>query len=374
MSAPLDREGWAGRFEQQAAACAELGSPLYGRLLGLLADEVRAGVSTWEVLSTHAGLRFGQAGPLRLVGTAHALALQGTAGQWAEVLPSCGGTVPESDEALLVAWRAMVDLHADQLVEGLGRDLQTNEVGRAAGLGLALAEAGFVECTLVELGCSAGLNLRLDHFDIEVGGLYLGDAGSPVHLRPELRGSLDPLRHEGLVLPRIERRIGLDPAPVDPGTESGRVRLLSYVWPDQSERLERIEAAVAVAREHPAELLRVARTGVDGGASGLPDTAESLGSVLADVLGRTAGAVVQQSIMWQYVPPELRWRITETLEGAGSDATTESPLAWVRYEPDEWDRRRSAVWLRTWPGGGDRLVAHVDYHGRWLAPVVSRPV
>ena len=64
----------------------------------------------------------------------------------------------------------------------------------------------------------------------------------------------------------------------------------------------------------------------------------------------------------------MRWRITEVLERAGAAATAEDPLGWVRYEPDEWDRRRAAVWLRTWPHGGDRLVAHVDYHGRWLAP------
>ena len=74
------------------------------------------------------------------------------------------------------------------------------------------------------------------------------------------------------------------------------------------------------------------------------------------------------SIVWQYVPTEVRWRITEAIEAAGSAATDEEPLAWVRYEPDEWDRRRAAVRLRRWPDGGDRLVAHVDYHGRWLAP------
>jgi hypothetical protein len=49
----------------------------------------------------------------------------------------------------------------------------------------------------------------------------------------------------------------------------------------------------------------------------------------------------------------------------------ERPLVWVRFEPDEWDRTRAAVWVRSWPDGGDRLVAHADFHGRWLAPVPS---
>jgi hypothetical protein len=357
-SAALDREGWAQRFEHQGAACAEIGSPLYARLLGLLADELRAGTTTWDVMATGADLRFGQAGPLRLVGTAHRLALAGEAPEWAAVLPSCGGSPPEADEALLVAWRVLVDQHAGALAEGLSAEVQTNEVARAAGLGLALAESGFRACDLVELGCSGGLNLRLDHFDIEVGGLALGRVESPVQLRPELRGHVGSLRHEGLVMPQVGRRVGIDPHPVDPSTESGRLTLLCYVWPDQAVRLARVEAAIELARRVPAELIGVAT-------EGSPDTADAL----AAVLEAPAPTVVQQSIMWQYVPVELRWRITEVMEERGSRATEEVPLGWIRFEPDEWDRRRAAVWLRRWPGGADRLVAHVDYHGRWLSPV-----
>jgi hypothetical protein len=356
-AAPLGPEGWAQRFEHQGDACAEIGSPLYARLLHLLAAEIRAATATWDVMAARADLRFGQAGPLRLVGTAHRLALAGEAPEWAEVLPSCGGEPPEADEALLVAWRVLVDLHADRLVEGLSREVQTNEVARAGGLGLALAETGFTSCDLVELGCSGGLNLRLDHFDIEVGGLALGRVESPVQLRPELRGHLGALRHEGLVMPQVGRRVGIDPHPVDPDTDDGRLTLLSYVWPDQALRLARVEAAIELARRIPAELIEV-------GAHGQPDTAEALSAVLE------AGVptVVQQSIMWQYVPVEQRWHITEAMEQRGERATEEAPLGWVRFEPDEWDRRRAAVWLRRWPGGGDHLVAHIDYHGRWLAP------
>ena len=354
---PPGREGWARRFEHQSDACAEIGSPLYARLLRLLAGEIRAGTTTWDVMAARADLRFGQAGPLRLVGTAHRLALAGEAPEWADVLPSCGGVPPDADEALLVAWRVLVDLHADRLVEGLSREVQTNEVARACGLGLALAETDFTACDLVELGCSGGLNLRLDHFDIEVGGLALGRVDSPVQLRPEMRGHLGALRHEGLVMPQVGRRVGIDPHPVDPVTDEGRLTLLSYVWPDQQSRLARVEAAIELARRIPAELVEV-------GAAGPTDTAEAL----AAVLEAPVPTVVQQSIMWQYVPVEQRWRITEVMEQRGERATDDAPLGWARFEPDEWDRRRAAVWLRRWPGGGDHLVAHVDYHGRWIAP------
>jgi len=357
---PAGRAEWAERFAHQGLACAELGSPLYARLLALLAEEVRAGTTTWDVVARRVDLRFGQAGPLRLVGAAHRLALAGDAPEWAALLPSCGGAPPDDDGALLVAWRALVDVHPEELAAGLDREVQTNEVGRAGGLALALAETGFEQCRLVELGCSGALNLRLDHFEIDLGGVVLGDAGSAVHLHPEIRGHLGGLRREGLALPRVTDRVGIDPHPVDAITDDGRLTLLCFVWPDQAERLARVEAAIAVARHEAAELLVAG-----GGAAGAgPDTAE----VLTEVLERGGPAVVQHSIVWQYVPTEVRWSVTEVIEEAGRHANEESPLGWVRFEPDEWDRRRASVWLRTWPDGGDRLIAHADFHGRWLEP------
>lgn len=355
--AAASRPEWSARFAQQASACTELGSPLYGRLLGLLADDIASGGPTWEVMGQRSDLRFGQAGALRLVGTAHRLALATTAPEWAAVLPDCGGTVPVDDGELLAAWHHLVRDHGAELVAGLGREVQTNEVGRAAGLALAAARTRFGEVRVVELGCSAGLNLGLDRFDIDLGGIVLGDASAEVHLRPEIVGHLGGLRNRGLSVPHFTERVGIDPHPVDPSTEEGRLTLLSYVWPDQPDRLRRVTAAIEVVAADPPEYL-VARPDGDG------DTAE----VLRSVLERGGPCVVWHSIVWQYVPTDVRWRITQVMERAGRRASAADPLGWIRFEPDEWDRRRAAVWLRTWPHGGDRLVAHADYHGRWLAP------
>ncbi len=381
-SSPLD---WAGRCTQQAESCAELGSPLYGRLLSLLATEVAQTGPTWEVIAPRAELRFGQAGPLRLLGAAHRLALSGAAPSWARVLPSCGGQVPSRDGELISAWSELVRTHGQELSEGLDCEVQTNEVARAAGLALGLASTAFSSARLVELGCSAGLNLRLDQFCIELASRadslgvgssskLLGDPRSTVRISPELRTAApNPLGQ----LPRITERIGIDPHPLDATTEQGELRLLGFVWPDQLQRIERCKAAIEIASHVPALLIQTALMqsadslgpgGLEQTATrpavALPDTAELLESLLAD----NQPTVIQQSIVWQYIPPELRWRITAVIEAAGRRATPDAPLAWVRFEPDEWDRRRAAVWLRTWPTGSDCLVAHVDYHGRWIAP------
>ena len=341
------RSEWGERFAQQAVACAELGSALYGRLLGIIGHDVGAGGPSWEVIAPHADLRFGQAGPLRLVGAAHRLALAGAAPDWAVALPSCGGTVPVDDQDLAAAWLQVVDGHGGELSAGMDREVQTNEVARSAGLALGAASTGFDQVRLVELGCSGGLNLLLDRFRIDLGAVVLGDPGSPVRLAPEIRGALGA----DLRVPAVVERVGIDPHPVDATSDEGRLTLLGFVWPDQSERFDRIAAAIDLAAVTPVELRRSS------------DTA----ATLAEVLSSATPTIVQQSIMWQYVPTDMRWQITSAVEAAGARADADAPLAWVRYEPDEWDRRRAAVWLRAWPGGADRLVGHADYHGRWVA-------
>ena len=356
------RAEWAGRMAQQAEQCGHLGSALYDRLLRLLADDVRAGGPTWDVVATHAGLRFGQAGPLRLVGGAHRLALAGAAPGWAAVLPSCGGTAPDNgpagDAVLAAAWADLCATHHDDLVAAMDREVQTNEVARVGGLGLAVAVTGFSSAHLVEMGCSGALNLRMDRFCTALGPNVVGDPSSAVQVRPELRGAVPA----GLRLPDVLSRTGIDPFPVDATTEDGRLTLLSFVWPDQIERFDRIAAAIDVARAEPVELVTTTRTA----------------EAVAAALQVDGPRVVLHSIVWQYLPTPERWAVTEALESAGERATADSPLAWVRFEPDEWDRRRAAVWLRTWSGAGssdgaagqDRLVAQVDYHGRWVRPLL----
>ena len=55
------------------------------------------------------------------------------------------------------------------------------------------------------------------------------------------------------------------------------------------------------------------------------------------------------------------------LEETGAAATSETPLAWLRYE---MEGERFSLRLRIWPGGEDRLLATGHPHGsivRWTA-------
>jgi len=69
----------------------------------------------------------------------------------------------------------------------------------------------------------------------------------------------------------VVSRSGGDLAPIDPTSERGRLALMAYVWPDQTERFDRLRGALDLAAQVPAEVRRepatatLARTDVQDG-------------------------------------------------------------------------------------------------------------
>jgi hypothetical protein len=139
---------------------------------------------------------------------------------------------------------------------------------------------------------------------------------------------------------------------LDPTTRDGILTLTSFVWPDQHGRLQRLRAAVEVARILPA---RVEPS----------DAGDWLERRLAEP-SAGAATVVFHSILWPYVSDEGRARIRAALDRAGAAAEADSGLAWLRMEPAG---DHASIRLQLWPGGRDREVARSGYHGahvRWL--------
>jgi len=287
---------------------------------------------------------FTDALPLRLAGGLHALVRRGEA----PGLSACYPPHPLPDREAL--WAALAPVLAEpDLLPWLDSAPQTNEVGRSAVLmaGLLVVADLFPKpVELLELGASAGLNLVLDRYGHDLGGVRAGDPDSPLQLRPEWQGLPPP---DAPV--RVARRRGVDLHPLDPRRDGDR--LLAYVWPDQARRLAQLETALAIAAEDPPE--------VEPG-----EAADWLEARLAEPRAR-ATRVVLHSIAFQYFPGETKARIEAALGEAGAAASGEMPLAWLRYEHDGGER--IALRLRTWPGGEERLLAHGHPHGSrvdWL--------
>jgi hypothetical protein len=328
----------------QARACAEAGSALYARILSAAVDDVRAGGPCAAVLRPHLRDPYGSALALRLLGAVHRLVLEGRAPELARCYPSAGGDPAHGDPA--AAFLAVVAGQREEVAQLLHEGVQTNEVGRSAvlvgGYALVAARTG-LPLRVLEVGASAGLNLRWDHFAYDTGEVVAGDPASPVRFRGVWEGRAPDLPERFDV---ADRR-GCDRNPLDPTTRDGRRTLLSFVWPDQVERLARLEAAIEVARRVPASVERA-------------DAAEWVEARLAEP-AQAAATVVVHSIVLQYLPRPTRARLQAALAAAGRGATAEAPLAWLRMEPagDHAELR-----LTTWPGATEELLATAGFHGR----------
>jgi hypothetical protein len=234
-------------FARQAHWAAKLDSPLMVRLCTLLGErldresEVGRRVLDWPGTADS----FADALPLRLTGGLHALVRRGDAAGLAACYPP--SPLP-GEEILWAALRPVLD--EPDLLLWLESAPQTNEVGRSAvlmsGL-LALADLFPQPVELLELGASAGLNLMLDRYGYDLGGLRAGDPASPLQLKPEWKGPAPPS-----AIVKVARRRGVDLNPLDPRRDGDR--LLAYVWPDQARRLAQLEAALALAAEDPPEV------------------------------------------------------------------------------------------------------------------------
>ena len=156
-------------------------------------------------------------------------------------------------------FRDVVLTHREALADLLEhRAIQTNEVGRSAGLVPAfavVAERFGRPLAVIEVGCSAGLNLFFDRFHIAYSdGRTAGPADAPVRLRCEVRGPLRPPLPDPA--PTVVSRLGIDLNPVDITDPDAARWLESCIWPDGAHRVERFRAAAALARAEPPELWR----------------------------------------------------------------------------------------------------------------------
>jgi hypothetical protein len=342
----------ADRLRFQERACARLGSPLYASLCGRAAEDVEAHGPVWEVLRGHEGDPAGSALPLRLLGAVNRLVLEGRE-------PALGTHYADDGDpdAAWPAFRDALERNVDELRELVELPVQTNEVGRCAALlpgFLAVAGSAGLPLRLLEVGASAGLNLRWDRYAYRAGDFAWGPADSPVRVEFELRGDW-PVAFPSRV--EVASRRGCDAAPHDPTTREGALTLLAYVWPDQRQRVERLRAALDHAAAVPVEVER------EGAAAWL-------GRQLAKPVPGQA-TVVFHSLVAQYLSDEETAAFHGHLREAAARATEQAPLAWLRMEPaGKWTEVR----LSTWPGGESRLLARAGYHGSPVEPIALKNV
>ena len=249
-------------FADQARWCAKLGSPFTSLLCQVAGERISRDTAIGRRVLDHPGPpdALGDALPLRLAGALHALVRSGDAEALSALYPP--NPTPEAADL----WREVNTVlkdHEIALGAWLEQPPQTNEVARStllmAGLCVVAGQWGLPVC-LYELGSSAGLNLLLDIYGYRYGDAVFGPDDAALVFTPDWRGELPPRTHV-----EIATRRGVDINPLNAGRAEERDRLMAYLWPDQLERMARMEAALAVAAQGPSGCRSRGRGGLAGG-------------------------------------------------------------------------------------------------------------
>lgn len=334
----------------QAEQCERLGSPMYAALFRELADDYRWGGRTYALLAGRTDTPIHDALPLRLAGAIHRVVLRGDEPRLARHYPSVGGKPGEDFPADFIAYMRE---HLGEVEAGLASQVQTNEVGRSVVpmvLSHWLTTLGISEYEHLEVGASAGLNLNFDRYYSGVRTLRMGDPDSHLRFSGEWFDGMPGVPRSAA---RVVRRRGSDPFPIDVTDPDQELRLLSFVWPDQRERMDRLRAAINIAKANPPVIDR-----------GSAD--EWVAGQLSR--GSERPVMVFHSIVWQYLGSATQKRLRSALEEAGSRATPDAPLVWARMEPAG---PVADVQATVWTGSEPRTfrLAEIGYHGqsmRWL--------
>jgi hypothetical protein len=247
--------------------------------------------------------------------------------------------------------------HREQIVDLLTRRrVQTNEVGRSALIGPALstiADRLRVPFAFVDVGASAGLNLRCDRYLLDYGAR--GSTGPPdaaVRVACQVVGGNPPIRPS---LPALAAAVGIDRSPVDVTDPDDARWLLACVWPETG-RLPRTELAISEAAVDPPPVLR-------------GDAFEALPGAVRG-LAPHVGVCVSTCWTFAYFPPDRRPAFTELLAGLAG----ERPLVWLYGEgpgvgPDFGESQDECVLgLVLFDRGAPEpvLLAQVHPHGDWI--------
>ncbi|APG48073.1 DUF2332 domain-containing protein [Phaeobacter porticola] len=127
------------------------------------------------------------------------------------------------------------------------RMTQTNEPGRCATLLPSFAGIDG-PIALLEIGASAGLCLQPDAYGYDWGTATLQPLGNNADAAPVFHCHVTGSTPLPKAQPQVVWRAGLDCNPLDVRCESDMSWLRTLVWPEQTERLANLNAAINVAR------------------------------------------------------------------------------------------------------------------------------
>jgi hypothetical protein len=341
----LDRETLIRRFARGDAWFDT--SPLYQVL-----SRVAAGDD--DLLDLAAEVRPGQQPANMLMAATHLIVLENPELPFARFFPSLRGDEAEPPEGAGAEFGPFCAQHRDALAAILRERLvQTNEPGRGVAVRLAMHEIGRRvqrPITFLEIGPSAGIQLRFERWAVRTGDRTFGPPDAPLTLRTEWRSVASPPDLDAI--PPIRDRLGVDLHPVDATDPQQRRWLQALVWPEHRDRFAELAAALDAVAADPPTILQ-------GDAIELLPRLE---------LSDDIPLVVFHAMVRIHVPADRRDDFDAAIAGL-SDRRRVFHVS-LELPPRDSPHDRSAALLALRDSeGADRDLARVEGHGRWIQPL-----
>jgi len=318
-------------------------SPLYQTLSAAVAHE-----NALLELAAHA--RAGQQPTNLLMAATHMVVARDPSLPFARFFATVAGSAADPPTAAGAEYPEFCAAHRDALTKLLEtRLVQTNEPARATAIRYALHEVGRRAggpVTFLEVGPSAGIQLRFDRWGVRTGGHRFGPSDAPLTVDTEWRAVEAPPDLDAIA--PIRERFGVDLHPIDATDPEERRWLQALVWPEHVDRHAQLGRALDAVAADPPEIV--------GG-----DAIELLPRLDGERLAGDEDLVVFHSMVRMHVPRERRGAFDGAIAGLAARRR-------VFHVSLEHSGEGPSVLALADSEGEDRVLARAHGHGRWLAP------
>jgi hypothetical protein len=344
----LDRETLIGRFARGDAWFDT--SPLYQALSRTVAADE-------DLLDLAAEARPGQQPANMLMAAAHLIVLKNPGLPFARFFASVRGDDAEPPEGAGAEFGAFCAEHRAAITQILHERLvQTNAPGRGVAVRLAMHEVTLRvsgPVTFLEIGPSAGIQLRFDRWAVHTAGRRFGPPDAPLILRPEWRADSAPPDLDQI--PPIRDRLGVDLHPVDATDPEQRLWLQALVWPEHRDRFAELASALDAVADDPPTILQ-------------GDAIDVLPRLDVETLADDVPLVVFHAMVRIHVPAERRAAFDAAIAALGGRRRVLHVSLEIPPRDSPHDRRAPVLALRD-SQGQDRDLALAEGHGRWIQPL-----
>jgi hypothetical protein len=313
-----------------------------------------------DLLDLAAETRPGQQPANMLMAAAHLLILENPELPFARFFASVHGDDAEAPEGAGFEFGAFCAEHRDAIAQILRERLvQTNVPGRGVVVRVAMHEVARRvpgPVTFLEIGPSAGIQLRFDRWAVHTAGRRFGPTDAPLTLRPQWRDDHPPPDLDQI--PPIRDRLGVDLHPVDATDPEQRLWLKALVWPEHRDRFAELAIALDTVAADPPTILR-------------GDAIELLPRLDTERLAADIPLVVFHAMVRIHVPAERRDAFDAAITALGRRRRVLHASLEIPPRGSPYDRRFPLLALRD-SQGEDRDLALAEGHGRWIQPAAGR--